>query len=174
MKFETIIEECKPKMYSIFNQYNVEGYDSDDLFQETVIWILRDWETIINLDNCAVKTAIISRAKWACNHLKFYNPNINSVPITDFSEERGYEGFTEFDMAHLFIRAKNRLSHEAFLILSNKIKPSKKIKDKMKKEFPTDRSLKKNLGFNSTYSYHKAMNEIRKFLNDEGIHSNKR
>lgn len=160
MKFETAIEECKPNMYYVFNQYTIDGYDPDDLFQETVIWILRDWETIINLNNCGIKTAIVNRARWVCNHLNYYKQGINMVPVSDIPEENSYEEFTELDVAHLFIRAKKKLSDEAFAVFCEA------------KEISTRREIQKQLSITDR-PYQTAMKEIRNFLNDEGIYSNR-
>ena len=175
MKFEKLIEECKPSMYYIYGQYNIDGYDSDDLFQETIVWILRDFDKIESLDACRMQTAIINRAKWLCSHLNFYDPKIKKVElmdVPDLTTDPMNGELTDLDIAHLMIRARKILSEKAFNVLSSKVKPSKEMLKKMKKETPTRRDIQKELKITDR-PYQNAMKEIKGFLNDEGIHSNR-
>jgi hypothetical protein len=171
MDFETLINKSKPKMYRIYNSYRIDGYDSDDLFQETVLWVLRDWDKINLIKNCKVETAILKRAKWVCSFFNYYEDK----PTSSFDEKlpiTGYE-ITDYDMIHLFMKAKRKLSPRAFAIFFLKIKPTKTIINNMNGHVPSRRDIQMLLKIANT-SYKNSLKEIRDFLYEEGIHPNKR
>ena len=160
MNFIEAIEKCKPQMYYVFRKYSIDDYDNDDLFQETILWILRDWEQIVALDNCEIETAIINRAKWMCNHLATRNKPPRTVPFEDEDVVIHSTGLNEYDMIRLMIKAKKRLSDTAFEVFMTKLD--------FGREAPTRREVQKTVGI--TYRpYSTVLKEIRDFLHAEGI-----
>jgi hypothetical protein len=160
MNFEKAIEESKESMYYIFNQYSIDGYDSDDLFQETVIWILRDWKTIISLEKCKLTTAIINRAKWLCDFLAFYDSlkygELTHTPV----KPEDIISFDDFDFIHFMVHAENKLSPKAYDVL------------RVKMHSATRRETQEQLNITDR-PYQTAIQEIKDFLNEEGIHCNR-
>ena len=173
MKFDEAIIKCKPHMYYVYKQYSIDGYDSDDLYHETILWLMRDWNTIITLKECETKTAIINRAWWVCNHLNYYRPRIELVP---FDEEKFIQLeniLTEHDIMHILMKGRAKLSPKAFNVFRAKISTTDEMKLNMSRETPSRRDIKNFLGF-SGRPYRKFMKEIKEFLKNEGICPNKR
>lgn len=165
INLETALEECRPTMYLIFRRYNIDGYDSDDLFQEAIVWILRDWDKISNMEDCKVNTAIINISKWVCGYLKHLTPKVKKVEFREENFCLEDEKFSEHDISRLLHRAKTVLSAKAFAILYMKLKPT---------EFgSTKRNIQKTLRITNR-SYDMAIKKIRKFLNAQGIYSNRK